>query len=111
MPAFFAALAAFFTPVIIFFVSVGVIVSLLLGCIADPSGAVNQFICTIINAISSVFPSTPDNLRLGKLIDAVASIAPAFGTALIRDIATTIGSVFTVSLAIRIYKLIPFKAT
>lgn len=111
MPALFAALAAFFTPVIIFFVSVTVIVALILGCIADPSGAVNKFICTIIDVVSVIFPSTPTQLRLGSLIDSASSIAPAFGTSILRDIASTVGSIFTISLVIRIYKLIPFKAS
>lgn len=111
MPAFFAALAAFFTPVIIFFISVTAIVALILGCIADPSGAVNKFICTIIDVVSVIFPATPPQLRLGSLIDSAASVAPGFGTAIIHDVASTVGSIFTISLVIRIYKLIPFKAT
>jgi hypothetical protein len=111
MPQFFSALASYFNPVVVFFTSVASFVALVLGCLLDPSGAVNTFICRVIDMIASIFPATPDNLKLGYFINQAGSFFPAFGIGIIGEIVSTISSIFLISLAIRIYKLIPFKAT
>jgi hypothetical protein len=111
MPALFAAIAAFFTPVVIFFTSVVVIVAFLLGALADPNGFVNGMIVGAINNVSSILPSTPDNLKIGYLIDSVAGSMPLVGRGIINTVLSSVSTLFGVRLVIAIYKLLPFKAT
>jgi hypothetical protein len=111
MSQLFSALASYFNPAIVFFTSVASIVALVLGCILDPAGAINTFICKVLDIIASVFPSTPDNLKLGFFVNQASAFLPAFGASIIGDIVSTISSIFLISLAVRVYKLIPFKAT
>jgi hypothetical protein len=111
MPALFAALASFLTPVVIFFVSVGVIVAFLLAALADPQGWMNKLIVSAIDYIVLIFPSTPLNLRIGSLIDSLGTSLPFIGKGIIREIISTIISIFSIRAIIVIYKLLPFKAS
>lgn len=108
---FFQGLFGFFTPVIVFFVSVGSIVAFLLGALADPQGLMNQVVCSAIDYVAFIFPSTPDNLKIANIINGLGDSIPGVGRSVIREIFTTITSIFGIALVIKIYKLIPFKAT
>lgn len=111
MPALFAALASFFTPVVVFFASVSVIVAFLLAALADPQGWMNQVIISAISYIASIFPSTPDNLKIVSLIDSLGASLPLIGKGIIREVLQTISIIFGIRAIIVIYKLIPFKAS
>jgi hypothetical protein len=111
MPALFAALASFLTPVVVFFVSVGVIVAFLLAALADPQGWMNKVVISAIDFISSIFPSTPSNLKISSLINSISSTLPALGRGIIADLFSTLASIAAIRLVIVIYKLLPFKAT
>jgi len=115
MAALFTALFSFITPVIVFFVSVVVIIAFLLGALADPQGWMNSVVDTTIDVIAAVLPSTPDNIKIGTIIESVISTAgtsmPLIGSGIIREVFTTISIIAGLSLIIKIYKLIPFKAT
>jgi hypothetical protein len=76
-----------------------------------PEGFINQLICGAINIISSAFPSTPDNLKLSSIVNILSSSMPVFGKVLIQNIIGTIRDLFVLYSIIKIYKLIPFKAT
>lgn len=111
MPALFAALGALLTPVVVFFASVGVIVAFLLAALADPQGWMNQVVISIINGISFILPSTPNNLKIGTLINSLGNSLPFIGRGIITDIIQTLSSIFIIRMVIVIYKLLPFKAS
>ena len=107
--SFLQAVLSFISPVVVFFISVGSIVAFLLGALADPQGLMNRVVCGAIDMISGVFPSTPDNLKIGSIIESAGSVMPAFGTGLIREVLGTIAGMAAIALVIKIYKLMPFK--
>jgi hypothetical protein len=111
MPALFTALASLFTPLFVLLISVTVIVALLLGCIANPSGAVNQFVCTILDLIAFVLPSTPPQFRVATILQSASNSMPLIGYGVVNEIYNTASGMFLISVAVRIYKLIPFKAS
>lgn len=104
-------LLQFLIPVITFFVSVVTIVALILGAINNPEGAVNTFLITMIDNISYLFPSTPENLKIYSILNQVSSHLPLVGRSIIYDIAQTISIIFSILVIIKIYKLIPFKSS
>lgn len=108
---FFQFLLNFLKPVTVFFMSVTGLVAFLVGALADPQGFANAFICGAIDMISGIFPSTPENLKIGSIIASVSSQVPAIGCAVLQDIVTTLASIFAIFIVVKIYKLIPFKAT
>lgn len=109
--ALWAALASFFTPVVIFFVSVVTIVAFLLGALANPQGWMNSVVCSAIDYIAAIFPSTPANLKISSLIDSVALAMPLVGRGIISDILGSIAAIFAIRAVIVIYKLLPFKSS
>ena len=111
MGNFFNALFQFLKPSIVFFSSIGGITAFLLGALANPQGLMNKVIVGAIDFIANLFPSTPDNLKIANLINSMGDSIPLVGRAVIRDTFFTIASIAAISLAIKIYKLLPFKAT
>lgn len=111
MGSFFNALFQFIKPIVVFFISTTSIVAFLLGALLDPQGLMNQIICAVLDNIASIFPSTPDNLKIANIVNNLGDSVPAVGRGVIREIFFTLSSIFTISLAIKIYKLLPFKAT
>jgi hypothetical protein len=109
--AIISALLYFFSPLIIVCVSIFSIISFLLGALLNPQGLLNQIVCSAIDYISYLFPSTPESLKLGSIINSATSIMPAVGRGVIADIFATCAAIFALTVAIKIYKLIPFKAT
>jgi hypothetical protein len=111
MSALFSALLSFLVPVVVFFVSVVAIVALASGIVEDPVGAVNAFICMVIDMIASFFPSTPENLKISRLVTAAGDRMPLVGRAVVYEVFGTIVSIAAIALVFKIYKLIPFKST
>jgi hypothetical protein len=83
--------------------------SIIIGAIANPAGAVNSFLCRAIDLVASVFPSTPPNLKIATLLTSAGDSIPIVGRAVVYDIFSTIAIMFAVVLIIKVYKLIPFK--
>ncbi|MEM9817615.1 MAG: hypothetical protein AAF827_14600 [Cyanobacteria bacterium P01_D01_bin.6] len=81
----------------------------ILGTFANPEGAVNSFLVRLIDWIAPYMPSTPENLKLANLIFSGGAIP--IGQAVLNDVFQLIGLMLGVVLIIKIYKLIPFKAT
>jgi hypothetical protein len=111
MGKLFSDFALWLQPVIALATGAIGLVTFLAAGLADPSGWCNSIICTVIDHISSVFPSTPSNLTIASFVQSVAGALPQFGMSVIYDIMSTIASIMALSLVIKIYKLIPFKAT
>lgn len=109
-PLFFI-FAQFLNPVVSVFIATTSIVSFLMAALLNPEGAVNKFANSVIDKVAIVFPSTPNNLKLGYLLDEATSSMPSVGRGIIGDIFVTISSMFAIVVVIKIYKLIPFKAT
>ena len=87
------------------------IVKFFLGALEDPHGFANNLIIGAIDNIVAVFPSTPEEYKIFNLLNAIGDSLPIVGKAIVYDIAITIASIAAISLTIKIYKLIPFKAT
>lgn len=73
----------FFKPVVVIFSSIGGIISLILGAIADPTGAVNQFLVTMIDNIAEFFPSTPDEYKVFNILNSIGDSLPLVGKAVV----------------------------
>jgi len=111
MGTFFNALFQFFKPIVIFFISITSVVAFLLGALLNPQGFMNDVICFAIDYISALFPSTPENLKIATIVNNLGDSVPLVGRGVIREVFITISSIVLISLAIKIYKLLPFKAT
>lgn len=107
----FKIIADFFRPVVAVFAAITSAVALLLGAILDPAGAVNTFICKIIDLVDAVLPQTPANLKLGALISSAGSAVPFVGSGIVYEVFKTGFTMLAIVIAIKVYKLIPFKAT
>jgi uncharacterized membrane protein YkgB len=107
---FFSYLFGFLSPVVLVISSLTGLVSLILGALNDPEGWVNQTICFIIDFVSSAFPSTPSNLKISSLIQSVP-LLNSIGFRFISDTFLLISGLAAIALVVKIYKLIPFKAT
>jgi hypothetical protein len=102
---------AFLNPITAVISTSGTVVAFLVSTLNNPEGAINKFANSVIDKIALVLPSTPNNLKLGYLLDQSTALMPAFGRNVIAEIFATISSMFAVIVVIKIYKLIPFKAT
>lgn len=101
----------FFNPVVSFFTAAGLIISWLLGALANPQGMMNGVVNSVIDVVSSILPSTPSSLKIGTIINNVSSFMPGIGRAVISEVFFTLSSIFVLYGAVKLYKLIPFKAT
>ena len=111
MTTLFNILLKYIKPVIVFCASLFTPVAIILGCIKNPQGAVNVFIVKIIDLIHPIFPSTPANLKVAYLINQVGDQMPLVGKAVLFEIFQIISTIIGITVVIKIYKLIPFKAT
>lgn len=107
----FNAFILFFQPIVVLSTGLTSFAGFLVAALANPEGIINKFANSVIDAIASIFPSTPNNLKLGYLLDQSTASVPALGRGIIGDIFSTISAIFAVVVIIKIYKLIPFKAT
>ena len=101
----------FLVPVIVVCTALIGIVAFLVAALQDPQGWMNSVVITTIDAIAHLFPSTPDDLKIGTIINNLGDSMPLVGRAVVREIFTAISSMAGIALVVKIYKLIPFKAT
>jgi hypothetical protein len=85
--------------------------SFLVAVITNPFGAINAGINAVVDAMANVLPSTPENLKLSNIASDLGEAVPLVGTAVIRAVLNTFIELGGLALIIKIYKLIPFKAT
>lgn len=95
------------TPV---FLAIVGFISIVIGAISDPAGAVNSFICRMIDLISIVWPSTPESLKLSNIIFPQLG-GLSIGRAFLVEFFNTAFLMLGILLVVKLYKLIPFKAT
>lgn len=71
----------------------------------------NDFACGLIDIVAMFLPATPANLKISALVSSVGGTIPFVGKGVVSEIFITIASFGAIILAIKIYKLIPFKMT
>lgn len=87
------------------------VVSVLITTVANPTGAVNKLLVSFIDFIAQFWPSTPEQLKLANLIAGPLESGTTVGQAIIVDLFQTAFLMLSVIVLIKLYKLIPFKAT
>lgn len=81
-----------------------------IAALRNPSGALNHFAIKVIDALASVWPSTPEGMTLaGILLGPTQQMG--FGRYVISEFFALCGSFMAVIVLVKLYKLIPFKAT
>ncbi len=93
-----------------FFTGSLTVLSIIIGTIQNVTGAVNQLLVNIIDWIAEFWPSTPDNLKLANIINA-ATADTGIGSAIVYETFQTIFLLLAVVALVKLYKLIPFKAS
>lgn len=99
-------------PIAVAAVSLSAIISFLLGVLQNPSGFWNQLIISGINIIEPVFPSTPDYLKIGFLLESFLDSVPLvrfLGERIVYSTIDGVSQIFALFAVIQIYKLLPFK--
>ena len=104
-------LLRFFVPVVSVATGLFTIISIVLGAIQNPTGAVNLFLVKMIDNIAIFFPETPENYKIASLITEIDYKLPIVGKAIIYEIFQTISIILGILSVIKIYKLIPFKSS
>jgi hypothetical protein len=89
--------------------------SVILGFLSDPGGVVTAFVCPILQAIFQFFPSTPEQLKVINMFDDMIKTFdktfPIIGGGIFNEILSSVSAYFGIIVLVKIYKLIPFKAT
>lgn len=98
-------------PIYAFFASIGSLIAFLLGGLANPQGLMNKIIIKTVDVIAAILPETPSNLKVSSVLNSVAGFMPNVGRDIVYEVASTIAAIAAISLVVKIYKLIPFKAT
>lgn len=101
----------FLLPVVVVCTGLITIVAFLVSALQNPQGWMNSVVITTIDAIASLFPSTPDEYKIATMINAVGDSMPLVGRIVVREIFNTISFIASLGFAIKIYKLIPFKSS
>lgn len=101
----------FSKPLVVFLTSITSIVALILGAIRDPAGAANAFLCRMIDVILIAWPTTPESYKLGSLLSGFANSFPVIGYGVVLEIAQALAGMAGLFVLIKIYKLLPFKAS
>jgi hypothetical protein len=99
------------SPLVRVMVAVVTPISIILGAIANPEGAANTLIIKIEDLVLAALPSTPENLKISYLLIQMGNKFSIVGWGILMDIAQTVALMFGIVILIKVYKLIPFKAT
>lgn len=101
---------AFLIPVAVVAITLFGLVAFLASAYLNPTGAWNGWVIGAIDHVAANFPSTPQQYTLAGLADSIADVIP-FGTGIIFEIFQSLIGLGGLMVIIKIYKLIPFKAT
>ena len=111
MPALIASAIAFIASLSGIVIGLGVIIAFIVAAMIDPAGWLNQSIIYVIDMIASIFPSTPNNLKIEKVIMELSGDVPSIGVYAMKQAFLGFRDVFSLIGIYKLYKLIPFKAT
>lgn len=106
----FSLLRALVSPLVALLASLVGVFSVIIGAFLNPAGAINSFCVRMIDLVASVWPSTPPGLTLSALIFP-ATGGTTLGRAFLLELFSTAFAMFAIVLIVKLYKLIPFKAT
>lgn len=84
------------------------IICLIYQTIKNPEGALNQFMIMVLSSVLILFPSTPDNLKVGSLLSQFAAAFPQIGTCVLGEILSGIAGLAAVFLVVKLWRLMPF---
>lgn len=77
----------------------------------DPLGFLNQCINWIIDLFAAILPSSPDSIKISTQVNSITNLTPGIGSGIIREMYNSFAQLAGFALIIKVYKLIPFKAT
>lgn len=77
----------------------------------DPIGTASNVGCGFLSFVAGMFPSTPEAFTLAGLAQRLGDSVPFLGSGIFYKILRDFGIILGLALAIKIYKLIPFKMT
>lgn len=100
-----------FNPLTIACIALIPVFALLIGGVLNPQGWMNSLICGIIDMIAFFFPASPEYLKISSILNGIGDSIPLVGRRLVYDIASTFAVVVGLFTIIKIYKLLPFKAS
>ena len=89
--------------------SIGGLISLALGVLADPTGFLNNCMVGLIDFIAFIWPSTPDDIKIANMIAQAFNGTEDWATFVVYELANTVSTVIAIVAVVKIYKLIPFK--
>lgn len=84
------------------------IICLIYNCIADPEGAINQFMIIVIDMIYSIFPSTPQQYTIGYMLRKFSEDYPIIGWGVIYEIFVGMAAMFGLWCIVKLWQLLPF---
>lgn len=77
------------------------IICLIWNCIQNPSGAINEFMCTVVDALVFSLPSTPSEYKIGTLLGAIGDSIPQIGWGPVYEIFTGMAGMAGLSIGYR----------
>jgi hypothetical protein len=83
------------------------IICVIYNAVKYPEKATNLWICRIIDMIIEYLPKTPDNMKLGYLMNQITNTIPV-GTGTLTEIFTGIIGLLSIYLVWKIYRSLPF---
>lgn len=110
MGALISFFAKFLSPLVVASLGLFSIITFLITALADPAGQWNQIVNAAIDLISGFFPATPTELKIKYLLGQVDGL-PTIASFVICQILGALAQFFALAAIIKIYRLIPFKAT
>lgn len=111
MKALLDALNFLLSPLTAIFVAISLTIPALIGAFKDPAGFVNTQICKLIDLVAGALPSTPANMKMGFMLSFASDMIDPSLRGIFSEIINLIFSLLSIVVIIKIYKLIPFKAT
>lgn len=88
--------------------AIGSIVCFIYNVIADPDGAINQFMIFLIDMVYSLFPSTPTQYTIGSMLSSFAAEHPAIGWGSVYEIFSGMSVMFGLWCIVKLWQLLPF---
>ncbi|MEG3439002.1 hypothetical protein V0288_17890 [Pannus brasiliensis CCIBt3594] len=85
-----------------------VIVCTAYTAILNPRGVINTFLIHCIDVVMVVWPSTPENFKIGVMLSAFASQFPNIGWGLVSEIVSGVLGILVIISTLKVLKYIPF---
>ncbi|MEA5472153.1 hypothetical protein [Spirulina sp. 06S082] len=107
----FKFLGSLFSPITAIFIALSGFFATLIGAVRNPGGFFNTLVCGLIDLIASIFPETPERFQIATVLNSISDSLPAVGRQIVYDIAGTFALMALLILVVKVYRLLPFKAS